>query len=98
PLRPPATGYPSSYPRNIYGETPHTAMADQISSMAMAAFGRDHVTVHSAVGESGQAASVIRKGATDDGRTGRAYPASLFEVAAIARLARAGQALQRGRH
>src|SRR4029079_11463395 len=36
-----------------------------------------------------QSASVIRKGAIDDGRTGRAYAASLFEVAAIARLARA---------
>src|SRR5260221_5686030 len=30
PIRAEATSYPGAYPLNIYGETPHTAMADQI--------------------------------------------------------------------
>jgi hypothetical protein len=93
PIRPLATTYPSAYPNNIYGETPHSAMASQISALALAAADHDHVTVHSVVGENGQGMSVIAKGAVEklDGAksTGRAYAASLFEVAAIARLARA---------
>lgn len=89
PLRAIATGYPSPYPRNIYGQTYHTAMADEITTLAMAAPGRDYVTVHSEVGEAGQTFAIIKKGATDTGTTGRAYAASLFEVAAVARLARA---------
>ncbi len=88
PLRAIATGYPSPYPRNIYGQTYHTAMADEITTLAMAATGRDYITVHTEVGEAGQAFPIIKKGATDTGSTGRAYAASLFEVAAIARLAR----------
>jgi hypothetical protein len=88
-LRAIATGYPSPYPRNIYGESFHTAMADEITSLVMAAQSRDYVSVHSVVGEAGQGISIISKGATDTGTTGRAYAASLFEVAAIARLARA---------
>ena len=31
-IRPIATGYPSPYPRNIYGESFHTAMADELST------------------------------------------------------------------
>ena len=88
PLRAIAAGYPSPYPRNIYGQTYHTAMADEITTLAMAATGRDYITVHTEVGEAGQAFPIIKKGATDTGSTGRAYAASLFEVAAIARLAR----------
>ncbi|WP_433937760.1 dockerin [Sorangium cellulosum] len=87
PIRPLATGYPSAYPRNMYGESPHTAMGDQITTLAQASTGRDYISVHTVVGESGQAMSVIRKGASDTGTTGRAYAASLFETAAIARLA-----------
>ncbi|WP_437685067.1 dockerin [Sorangium sp. So ce176] len=91
PIRGFAITYPSAYPKNIYGETPHTAMADQISTLAQAA-GGDHITVHTVVGESGQPMSVLRKGAnpTVDGdkSTGRAYEATLFEAEAIARLAR----------
>jgi hypothetical protein len=64
-------------------------MADEITSLVMAAQSRDYVTVHSVVGEAGQGISVIAKGATDTGSTGRAYAASLFEVAALARLAKA---------
>jgi hypothetical protein len=54
-----------------------------------AALGRDAITAHTEVGEAGQAFSVIRKGAVDTGTTGRAYAASVFEVAAITRLAKA---------
>ncbi len=97
-LRAIATGYPSPYPRNIYGESFHTAMADEITTLAMAAQSRDYVTVHTEVGEAGQTITVLQKGATDTGITGRAYAASLFEVAAIARLAQgAGQELRRRR-
>ncbi|WP_437806264.1 dockerin [Sorangium sp. So ce1078] len=91
PIRPFATTYPSAYPKNLYGETPHTAMADQISSLVKAAAGGDHVTVHTVVGESGQPMSVLRKGATEvvtgAESMGRAYAATLFEAEAIARLA-----------
>lgn len=84
-----ATGYPAPYPKNLYGETPHTAMGNQISALAMKELGIDYITAHSIVGESGQGISVICKGATDTGSTGRAYAASLYEVAAIKRLASA---------
>jgi hypothetical protein len=93
PVRAPATTYPSAYPHNIYGETPHTAMANQITALLQAASGGDYVTVHTVVGESGQAMSVIDKTATATTTgmmsTGRAYAATLFEVAAIQRLATA---------
>src|SRR4051812_46199364 len=36
PMRPFATSYPSAYPDNLYGETLHTAMANQLTAMAMA--------------------------------------------------------------
>ncbi|WP_437680297.1 dockerin [Sorangium sp. So ce131] len=92
PIRTLSTTYPSAYPKNIYGETPHTAMADQITSLAQAASVGDYVTVHTVVGESGQGIEVIRKGGTEivEGATssGRAYAATLFEAEAIARLAR----------
>jgi len=82
-------GGQASYPVNIYGETPHTAMAIETSSLVQAAGAGDFVGVHSVVGENGQSITMIRKGATDSGTAGRAYAATLFEVAAITRLARA---------
>lgn len=92
PLRAFASTYPSAYPANIYGETPHTAMANQISSLARSELGRVFRSVHSVVGENGQGMSVIEKGAAEAvmGATsaGRAYAATLFEAAVIARLAR----------
>ena len=88
-LRPITTTYPSPYPRNIYGESYHTAMADQLSTSVMAGQNRDYIGVHTEVGEAGQGIVVLQKGATDTGTTGRAYAATLFEVAAIARLAKA---------
>lgn len=82
--------YPSAYPANIFGETPHTFMANQISvAYAAAAGAGEYVTVHSVVGESGQGIAVISKGARDTGRAGRAYEATLFEARAIKRLASA---------
>jgi hypothetical protein len=91
PIRALAATYPSAYPRNIYAETPHTAMANQISALYKVSPGGDYATVHTVVGESGQAMSVIEKGATPTMTagmsTGRAYAASLFEAAAIKALA-----------
>lgn len=94
PIRPPDPSYPSAYPRNIDGESPHTAMADQITRLVMDAAGSDYVSVHTVVGESGMPMSVIKKNGVfpppftaNSGTGGRAYDATLFEVAAIARLA-----------
>jgi hypothetical protein len=94
PLRAVATTYPSAYPLNLYGETPHTAMGSQITSLVQGAGGADYVTVHTVVGENGQPMSVIDKSAvemdSDAGTTmGRAYAATLFEATAIKRLAAA---------
>ena len=88
PIRPLAQGYPSAYPKNIYGETPHTAMGNEVSSLFQAAKNDSYVTAHTVVGENGQAMNVINKTAVDTGATGHAFAASLFEVAAIARLAK----------
>jgi hypothetical protein len=91
PVRPLASGYPSAYPGNLYGETPHSAMAREITALARGESpARDYVTVHTLVGESGQGIAALRRhGGDTTGRNGRAYAATLFEVAAIARLARA---------
>jgi hypothetical protein len=90
PIRPLATGYPSAYPANLYGESPHTAMGAQLTALAKEGGLSDFVSIHTVVGESGQAMSVIDKTATEvvNGAqtTGRAYAASLFEVQAIRRL------------
>ena len=89
PIRGKVFGFPEPYPTNIYGETPHTAMADQISSLFLKDTGEDYITVHSVVGESGMAIDVIGKNATPDAGRGHAYAASLFEVTALKRLAAA---------
>ena len=89
PLRAITTTYPSPYPANIYGESFHTAMGDEITSLVMAAARSDYISAQTEVGEAGQPISVIQKGATDTGTTGRAYAASLFEVGAIAQLSKA---------
>src|SRR6188768_2150043 len=56
PIRQPALRYPGPYPRNIYGETPHTCMASEITRRVLDESGGrgDYVTVHTVVGESGQ--------------------------------------------
>jgi hypothetical protein len=89
PIRPEASSYPSAYPLNIYGETPHSAMANEISSLYRKGAGGDYVTVHTVVGESGQGINVINKMATVTSNMGHAYAASLFEVSALKRLATA---------
>ncbi|MDP4179890.1 MAG: dockerin type I domain-containing protein [Bacillota bacterium] len=80
---------PGPYPGNIFGETPHTAMANQITSLVRASSGKDYITVHTVVGESGQGIDCLKKGAVDTGSTGRAFAATLFEVKAIERIAAA---------
>ena len=75
------------YPGNIFGETPHSAMANQISSLVLAASGANYITVHTVVGETGKGIDCLRKTAVDTGYSGRAYAATLFEVEAIKRLA-----------
>jgi hypothetical protein len=98
PIRGDGSGFPRPYPDNIYGETGYAALANQISALVRGAQpGGDHVTVLTAVGESGQGIEALAKRADTFGQTGRAYAASLFEVAAIARLARtAGKAYRVG--
>jgi hypothetical protein len=82
-----STAYPSAYPTNIAGETPHSAMANQITALVANASGGDHVGVHGEYGENGQCMSFLKKGATPSGVNGRAYEATLLETQAIARLA-----------
>ena len=84
-----ATGYPSSWPANIDGETPHTSAANEVSSLARQAFKQNYVTVHYAVGESGQGMIRIQKKSVHDGVTGRSYEAAMLQTKAITRLAKA---------
>lgn len=78
---------PNIYPGNIFGETPHTAMAGQITSMVRSNWDKDYITAHTVIGESGQGIDALSKGATETSYSGRAYAATLFEVTAIKRLA-----------
>lgn len=88
PIRTITTAYPSPYPTNIYGETPHSCMANEISFLAQCTSDVDYVTVHTVVGESGQGIGALVKQTGDTtGSTGRAYAATLFEAEAITRLA-----------
>jgi len=94
PIRAINPGYPSAYPGNLDGESPHTAMSAAITELAKTKGGlSDFVSVHSVVGESGQPMTVINKAAVDmttaTTSMGRAYAATLFEVRAIKRLAEA---------
>jgi hypothetical protein len=91
PIRTGQSGYPAPYPGNIWGETPHSAMANQITFLVKSASpDSDYVTVHTVVGESGQGIAVLKQQTGDTtGTTGRAYAATLFEAAAITRLAQA---------
>jgi hypothetical protein len=79
--------YGGAYPGNIFGETPHAAMANQITSLVRAASGKDYISVHTNVGETGQGIDALSKGAAETTYSGRAYAATLFEVNAIKRLA-----------
>jgi hypothetical protein len=81
--------YPSSWPENIAGETPHSVMANEISSLVKDASGRDFIGVHGEVGENGQCMIYLKKGAAHHGLNGRSYEAALIETKAITRLAKA---------
>jgi hypothetical protein len=89
PIRAEATTYPSAYPLNIYGETPHTAMGSQISDLYQRDAGGEYATVHTVVGENGQPMRTINKSATPTATLGHAYAATLFEATALTRLAKA---------
>ncbi len=81
--------YPSSWPENIAGETPHSAMANEITALVRAALGRDYISVHSAVGENGQGMIYLKKNAVQHGVNGHSYAAAMIETKAITRLAKA---------
>jgi hypothetical protein len=87
PIRPVDTGSSRPYPNNIYGETFHTAMGTELTTLHQAAASEDLVTVHSVVGQGAASITVIGKGGT-----GNAYAASQFEVTALSRLAAAAHA------
>jgi hypothetical protein len=91
PVRPIGMGFPRPYPVNIWGETNHAAMANEITTLVKAGGAADYVSVHTVVGESGQGivALVKEQDAGNTGPTGRAYAATLFEATNIAALAKA---------
>ncbi len=82
-------GYPSSWPDNIAGETPHSAMGNEITALVRAASDRDFVSVQGEVGENGQCMIYLRKNPEQKGVNGRSYEAALIETKAITRLAKA---------
>ncbi len=82
-------GYPSAWPENIAGETPHTAMADELTTLVKDGSGRDFVSVHSEVGENGQCMIYLRKNPEKKGVNGRSFEAAMIETKAITRLAKA---------
>jgi lysophospholipase L1-like esterase len=86
-----STNYPSAWPDNIAGETPHAAMANELSTLVRAMAGRDFVSVHSEVGENGQCMIYLKKNPTKHGVNGRSFDAALIETKAIARLAKAAE-------
>ncbi len=89
PIRP-ESPYANAYPANIHGETPDTAMGDEISTLfGQRPPGGDYITIHTVVGESGKGIDVIDKTAVPSADQGHSYAAALFEVAAIQRLAAA---------
>ncbi len=88
PIREGLLGYAGDnggeYPSNIEGETPHTAMATQLTVLATKAGAADYVSVHSVVGWSARAMTYLNK---QGGY--RPYPSTLTEARAFRTLARA---------
>ena len=73
------------YPDNIAGETPHSGMANTLTSLWRARGGQgEYITAHTVVGWSGHCLTDIDK---EGGK--RAYPASLEEARVYTSLARA---------
>jgi hypothetical protein len=87
PIERSAPTYPSSWPTNISGETAHSSMGNQITSLFQAATGRDYINVHGEFGENGQCMIYLKKNATQSGVNGRAFAATVVEVKATNRLA-----------
>lgn len=83
-LREPLPGQPAGaeYPNNIFGETPHSGMATQLTTLAKARGALDYITIHTVVGWSGRRLTSLNKQGT-----GRAYPATLVEARAIKAIA-----------
>ncbi|MGN6369286.1 MAG: dockerin [Phycisphaerae bacterium] len=81
-----AHSFPSAWPDNIDGETPHTAMADQLSTLVRDNFHRPFVSIHAAVGEDGQGMIYLRKHPQPNPINGHSYQAALTETKAITRL------------
>jgi hypothetical protein len=84
-----ATNYPSSWPTNISGETYHSCMGNEITALVQTASGKDFIGVQGEFGENGQCMTYLKKNAVQSGVNGRAYAATLIEVTAITRLAKA---------
>lgn len=86
-----ANGYPSAWPGNLDGETPHSSMGNTITALTMAQFNRDLISIHTEVGENGQGMKYLKKNPDKDPRNvnGHAFEGSLVETKAIARLAKA---------
>jgi hypothetical protein len=84
-----APTYPSSWPTNISGETYHSCMGNQITALVQAASGKDFISEQGEFGENGQCMTYLKKNAPQSGVNGRAYAATLIEVTAITRLAKA---------
>jgi lysophospholipase L1-like esterase len=64
-------------------------MGNEITALVQAATGKDFIGVQGEFGENGQCMTYLKKNAVQSGVNGRAYAATLIEVTAIARLAKA---------
>ncbi len=74
----------SSYPNNLVGETPHSGMANEITTLFKKRTSLDYLTLHSAVGWSGRPLAMIDKASGS-----RSYNAGLAEARAFKTLAAA---------
>ena len=80
------------WPTNVDGETPHSAMANELTALVEQNFKHDFVSVHTEVGENGRGMALIKKDATMTARgNGHAFEGSLVETKAIARFAKAAR-------
>jgi hypothetical protein len=84
PIRTVCAETATAYPCNINGETPHTALSIELTTLAKAAGAADYVTLHSVVGQGSQPLAVIDKAGADGGN---AYAATLSEARSFQRLA-----------
>ncbi len=84
PIRPlPLPGWSDyQYPNNIFGETPHTALANQLTALSLAADAGELISIPTVVGTIYSCVGDINKEGT-----GRAYSSSLSEARAIVAIA-----------